>query len=58
MPEILIADPACWSGTAVAQSHVRRKRMLTWMQLGGYLSIVFTVFAGGVGVCYLVLWRE
>jgi hypothetical protein len=32
--------------------------MLTWMQLGGYLSIVFTVFAGGVGVCYMVLWRE
>ena len=23
--------------------------MLTWMQLGGYLSIVVTVFAGGVG---------
>jgi hypothetical protein len=32
--------------------------MLTWTQLGGYLSIVVTVFAGGVGVCYLVLWRE
>ena len=32
--------------------------MLTWMQLGVYLSIVFTVFSGGVGVCYLVLWRE
>jgi len=32
--------------------------MLTWMQLGGYLSIVATVFAGGVGICYLVLWRE
>jgi hypothetical protein len=32
--------------------------MLTWMQLGGYLSIVATVCAGGVGLCYLVLWRE
>jgi hypothetical protein len=32
--------------------------MLTWMQLGGYLSVVVTVFAGGVSVCYLVLWRE
>jgi hypothetical protein len=32
--------------------------MLTWTELGAYLSIVFTMFAGGVGVCYLVLWRQ
>jgi hypothetical protein len=32
--------------------------MLTWTQLGGYLSIVGAVFAGGLGLCYLVLWRE
>jgi hypothetical protein len=32
--------------------------MLTWTEFGGYLSVVSAVFAGGVGVCYLVLWRE
>ena len=29
--------------------------MLTWTQLGGYLSIVVTEFAGGVGVGDLAL---
>ena len=32
--------------------------MLTWMQLAAYLSIVATLCGGGIGLCWLLLWRE
>jgi len=32
--------------------------MITWSQFGAYTSVVVTIFAGGVGLCWLVLWRH
>jgi len=32
--------------------------MITWSQFGAYASVVLMVFAGGVGLCWLVLWRQ
>ena len=32
--------------------------MLTWMQLAAYLSVVAAFCGGGVGLCWLLLWRE
>ena len=32
--------------------------MITWSQFGAYASVVFAVFAGGVGLCWFVLWRQ
>ena len=32
--------------------------MITWTQFGAYVSVAFTIFAGGVGVCWFVLWRQ
>jgi hypothetical protein len=32
--------------------------MLTWTQLAAYLSIVAALGGGGVGLCWLFLWRE
>jgi hypothetical protein len=32
--------------------------MLTWTELAGYLSVVVTVWSGGMAVCYMWLWRE
>jgi hypothetical protein len=32
--------------------------MLTWMQLAGYMSVVAVMCGGGVGLCYLLLWRK
>jgi hypothetical protein len=32
--------------------------MITWSQFGAYASVAVTVFAGGVGVCWFVLWRH
>jgi hypothetical protein len=32
--------------------------MVTWTQFGAYVSVATTVFAGGVGLCWLVLWRQ
>jgi hypothetical protein len=32
--------------------------MLTWTELVAYLSVVFSVWGGGVGLCYMWLWRE
>jgi hypothetical protein len=31
--------------------------MLTWPELVAYLSVIFTVWGGGVGLCYMWLWR-
>ena len=32
--------------------------VITWSQFGAYASVVVTIFAGGVGICWLVLWRH
>jgi hypothetical protein len=32
--------------------------MLTWSQLAVYLSIVAALCGGGIGICWLLLWRE
>lgn len=32
--------------------------MLTWTQLAAYLSVVVALCGGGVGLCYLLLWKE
>jgi hypothetical protein len=32
--------------------------MLTWTQLAAYLSVVAALCGGGVGLCWLLLWRE
>ena len=32
--------------------------MLTWTQLVAYLSVVAALCGGGVGLCWLLLWRE
>jgi hypothetical protein len=32
--------------------------MLTWTQLAAYLTVVAALCGGGVGLCYLLLWRE
>ena len=32
--------------------------MLTWTQCGAYLSVAVALFAGGVGVCWFLLWRQ
>jgi hypothetical protein len=32
--------------------------MLTWTQLAAYLSIVTALCGGGVGLCWLLLWRQ
>ena len=32
--------------------------MLTWTQLVAYLSVVVALCSGGVGLCYLLLWKE
>jgi hypothetical protein len=31
--------------------------MLTWIELAGYLSVVATVWGGGLALCYVWLWR-
>jgi hypothetical protein len=36
----------------------RVTEMLTWIQLAGYMSIVAALCGGGVGICWLLLWRE
>jgi hypothetical protein len=32
--------------------------MMTWTEFGAYVSVAVTVFAGGVGFCWVVLWRQ
>jgi hypothetical protein len=32
--------------------------MVSWSQFGAYASVVVTIFAGGVGLCWFVLWRQ
>jgi hypothetical protein len=32
--------------------------MLTWGQLGAYLSVLVTVLAGGLSLCWYALWRQ
>jgi len=32
--------------------------MITWTQFGAYVSVIFTVFAGGVGLCWFAFWRQ
>jgi len=32
--------------------------MLTWTELVGYLTVIFMLWGGGVGLCYMWLWRE
>jgi hypothetical protein len=32
--------------------------MVTWGQFGAYASVAVAIFAGGVGICWLVLWRQ
>ena len=32
--------------------------MMTWTEFGAYVSVAATVFAGGVGFCWVVLWRQ
>ena len=32
--------------------------MITWTQFGAYVSLAVTNFAGGVGLCWFVLWRQ
>jgi hypothetical protein len=32
--------------------------MLDWTQLAAYLSIVAALCGGGIGLCWLLLWRE
>jgi hypothetical protein len=32
--------------------------MMTWAEFGAYVSVAVTVFAGGVGLCWLTLWRQ
>jgi len=32
--------------------------MVTWTELGAYTSVAVTMFAGGLGLCWLVLWRQ
>jgi hypothetical protein len=34
------------------------REMLTWTQLAGYMSIAVALCGGGVGLCWLLLWRE
>jgi hypothetical protein len=34
------------------------KSMITWTQFGAYISLAISLFAGGVGVCWFVLWRQ
>jgi hypothetical protein len=31
---------------------------MTWTEFGAYTSVVFAIFAGCVGLCWLVLWRQ
>jgi len=31
--------------------------MLTWIELAGYLSVLFALWGGGLGLCYMWLWR-
>jgi hypothetical protein len=32
--------------------------MITWTQFGAYVSVAFTIFAGGVGLCWFAFWRH
>jgi hypothetical protein len=32
--------------------------MITWTQFSAYVSVVATVAAGGVGLCWLMFWRQ
>jgi hypothetical protein len=32
--------------------------MVTWTEFGTYASVAVTMFAGGLGLCWLVLWRQ
>jgi hypothetical protein len=32
--------------------------MLTWTELAAYLSVVFSLWGGGLALCYVWLWRE
>jgi hypothetical protein len=32
--------------------------MVTWTEFGAYASVAVTMFAGGLGLCWLVLWRQ
>jgi hypothetical protein len=32
--------------------------MVTWTEFGAYTSVAVTMFAGGLGLCWLVLWRQ
>ena len=32
--------------------------MVTWSQFGVYASVALMIFAGGVGFCWFVLWRQ
>jgi hypothetical protein len=34
------------------------RSMITWTQFGAYVSVAVTIFAGGVGLCWFVLWRQ
>jgi hypothetical protein len=36
----------------------RTEHMITWSQFGAYASVALMIFAGGVGLCWFVLWRE
>jgi len=35
-----------------------RSDMITWSQFGAYVSVAFTIFAGGVGLCWFAFWRH
>ena len=32
--------------------------MVSWSQFGAYTSVVVMIFAGGIGLCWFVLWRQ
>jgi hypothetical protein len=31
--------------------------MLTWTELAAYVSVIVTVWSGGLALCYMWLWR-
>lgn len=32
--------------------------MLSWTELVAYLFVIFSMWGGGLGLCYMWLWRE
>jgi hypothetical protein len=35
-----------------------RNTDVSWTEFGAYASLALMIFAGGVGFCWLVLWRQ